>query len=700
MSARVRHRLDPLLAPQSVAFVGASRRPDRPGNAMVRMPKLAGYTGRLYPINPNYDTVEEIKCYPSLAALPEKVDHVVLGVANAKLEAALEDAIAHGARAATIFASGVPEGDEHGALIKRISACAGAAGIALCGGNGMGFYNLDNNLRVVAFDSALDMRRGPITLIAQSGSAFGALSHNDRRLGFNLSVSSGAEWVTTAADYLDWALEQETTGIVGLFLETVRNPAGFVAALKKAAGKNIPVVILKVGRTPESAAMALSHTGALTGSDAAYEALFDKYGVIRVEDEDEFAATLLLLSHPKKPARGGLAAMHDSGGEREMMVDINAKIGVPFACISAETTAKLQARLDPGLAPVNPLDAWGTGANVEQEFANLMIALLEDPDSAMGVLFADIRDNYYLSDQYTKAMLAAAAVTDKPLAIATNYSLVRHENIALRITVAGVPVLDGTTEALKAVKHALAYRDFQVGVEAREEGPASAATCEQWLRRLAAGPLSEQDGLDLLDAYGIRTPQRRRAATQAEAVRAAKEIGFPVVLKTAQPGIAHKSDAGGVKLDLRDAPAVAAAYDDIARRLGAAVLVQALVGKGVEAALGTINDPEFGPYVMVAAGGTLIELLDDRAVALAPVSRAKACAMIGRLKLRKLLAGLRGAPPADVAALADALWRLSHLAYDLRDELREVDINPIIVGPSGAVAVDALIIGNADRRAG
>jgi acyl-CoA synthetase (NDP forming) len=697
MSARVHHRLDPLLAPQSVALVGASRRPNSPGNAMVRMPRLAGFAGRLYPINPNYDSVEAIACYPSLAALPETVDHIVLGVANAKLEQALAEAIDHGARAITIFASGILEDEEHGQLIARIKARAIDADIALCGGNGMGFYNLDRNLRIVAFDSALDMRRGPITFIAQSGSAFGALSHNDRRLGFNLSVSSGGEWVTTAADYLDWAVEQETTGIVGMFLETVRDPARFVAGLKKAAARRIPVVVLKVGRTPESAAMALSHTGALTGSDAAYEALFDRYGVIRVEDEDELAATLLLLSHPKRPAKGGLAAMHDSGGEREMMVDINTSIGVPFARISAATTEALKAELDSGLAPINPLDAWGTGANVEDNFANLMTTLLGDDDTALGVMFNDIRDNYYLSDQFATAMLTAAARCDKPLAIATNYAMVRHEQIALRLTTAGVPVLDGTRAALKAIKHALAYRDFQAALFEEDASPATEGIRQKWLRRLADGSLSEEDGLGLLDAYGIRTPRRWAASDRQAAVRAAEEIGFPVALKTAQPGIAHKSDVGGVKLDLRDAPAVAAAYDDLARRLGPAVLVQEMAGKGVEAALGAINDAQFGPYVMVAAGGILIELLDDRAVALAPVDGTRASAMIDGLKLRKLLSGLRGQPPADVGALADALRRLSHLAFDLRAGLQEIDINPIIVGPSGAIAVDALIVGKPKR---
>jgi len=273
--ARSPHRLDPLLAPRSIAFVGASTRADSPGNNMVRMPLHAGYEGRIYPVNPGYDAVEGLRCFPSLAALPETVDHVVLGVANAKLEAALEEAIAHGAQAVTIFASGRVAGDEHGELARRIGARVRAAGVALCGGNGMGFYNLDRKLRVVAFSSALDMRSGPITFIAQSGSVFGALSHNDRRLGFNLAVSSGGEWATNAADYVDWALEQETTASVGLFLETVRDPAAFVGGLAKAAAKCIPIVVLKVGRTPESAEMALSHTGAVAGSDAAYAALFD-----------------------------------------------------------------------------------------------------------------------------------------------------------------------------------------------------------------------------------------------------------------------------------------------------------------------------------------------------------------------------------------------------------------------------------------
>ena len=686
------HPLDPLLAPRSIAFIGASVRPDTPGNSMVRMPKLAGFAGRLYPINPNYDSVEGLRCFPSLAALPETVDHVVLGVANARLEAALDDAIAHGARAATIFASGVLDHDTAPRLSQRIARKAKAAGLALCGGNCMGFYNLPLKLRVVGFPSDLDMPAGSISFIAQSGSVFGALSHNDRRLKFNLSISSGGEWVTSSADYLDWALAQETTRVAALFLESVRDPARFVAALQKAAERNIPVVVLKVGRTPESAAMALSHTGAIAGSDAAYDALFARYGVIRVDSLDEMAATLLLLSHPKRPGKGGLVAMHDSGGERELAVDLAADAGVAYARIERQTVQRLAARLDPGLDPVNPLDAWGIGNDVENQFADLMTALIEDDNAAIGVLFADVRDGYYLSEAYTSAMIRAAARSEKPIAVATNYAMVRHEKLALRVTEAGVPVLDGTEEALRAVRHALAYRDFLARpVDTTVPGTPSDRRAA-WSARLKGEALSESEGLDLLADYGIATPPRRLADTEEAVWQAAREIGYPVALKTAMPGIQHKTDRGGVRLGLVDEAALAAAYADMTRRLGPKVLVQRMADKGVEIGLGAINDPNFGPYVMIAAGGVLIELLADRVVALAPIGRDTARTLIARLKVARLLDGVRGGPKLDIDALADCLARLSVLAWDNRDRIAEIDINPVIVTQNGCMAVDALVV--------
>lgn len=689
----VGHKLDPLLMPHSIALLGASTKPDTPGSEMVRMPLLAGYKGRLYPVNPNYDRVEGLQCYPSLDALPETVDHVVLGVANHRLETALDAAIRHGAKAATIFASGVLVPDNQPPLAQRIAAKAKAAEMAVCGGNCMGFYNLTNKLRVAGFSSGLDMKPGGIAFIAQSGSVFGALAHNDRRLKFNLVVSSGSEWVTTASDHLDWALAQETTRIVALFLETVRDPQGFVAGLAKAAERDVPVVVLKVGRTDAAAAMAMSHTGALVGSDAAHDALFERYGAIRVATLDELAATLLLLEHPKRAAAGGLAAMHDSGGEREMAVDLASNLVVPYAEIGEATRARLARHLDPGLDPVNPLDAWGTGADYVNQFAACMTALIEDPSTALGVLFADIRDGYHLAAGYAAAMRRAAATSAKPIAVATNYSQVNHQQIALDLTEAGVPVIDGTTEALLAVRHALAYRDFRAQLPAGASPALDPSIHARWRERLRGGvDLDEGGALDLLADYGIPTPARQRASSRNATIAAAEAIGYPVALKTAMPGIAHKTEVGGVHLMLGNEADVGAAYDAIARRLGPDVLVARMVKPGIEVGIGSVNDRQFGPYIMVAAGGILIELIADRSVALAPIDTVTARRLIDRLKVSRLLAGHRNLPPAETGALADAIARLSVLAFELRNHISEVDVNPVIVGPEGCVAVDALVV--------
>ncbi|HXV36710.1 MAG TPA: CoA-binding protein, partial [Myxococcota bacterium] len=263
------HPLDPLLAPRSIAFLGASQRADTPGNDMLRAAVAGGFKGALYPINPRYGEVEGVACLPSIDALPETVDHIVLCVASEKIEDALAQAIRHGARAATIFASCHLEQDREPALAQRIAAMAREAGVAICGGNCMGFINPEIGLRVAAFPCNPSSQVGPITWIAQSGSVYGALPFNDRRLKFNLCVSSGSEFVTRSSDYLAWALRRDSTRVVGMFLESVRDPEGFEAALAEAARREIPVVVLKTGRTPAAAEMARTHTGALAGADAA-----------------------------------------------------------------------------------------------------------------------------------------------------------------------------------------------------------------------------------------------------------------------------------------------------------------------------------------------------------------------------------------------------------------------------------------------
>ena len=684
------HRLDALLAPKSLALVGASVKPDTAGNDMVRMAIGAGYAGNVTPINPKYESIEGLACLPSLTDLPEAPDHVAIALGDDRLEAALRQAIEAGAKAATIFASGVDGGDE--TLPSRLGAMAREAGIEMCGINCMGFYNLDAGLRVCGFASPLDMTPGGIAWIAQSGSVFGALAHNDRRPRFNLCVSSGAETVTTAADYLDWSLRRPSTKVAALFLESVRKPELFERALAEAATRDIPVVVLKIGRTEASATMALTHTGALAGDDGAYEALFRQYGVIRVRTMDEMAAVLLLLQDGMRAGPGALASMHDSGGEREMIADLADDLKVPYAPLEAETVERLRGHLDLGLKPENPLDAWGTGHGHEENYTGCLAALAEDPNVGVTCFFNNIRDDYYMSKINVRAIRAAAERTGKPMFLASNYAMVRHRQMARDLTDDGIPVLDGTEEALLAVRHLFAYRDFRARGAHTPTKP-DTTVVQRWRGRLQSGaPMDEAGALALLGDFGLGTIAHALAGSAEETQAHAQTIGFPIVLKTANAEIHHKSDVGGVRLGIATSDDLASAYDDMASRLGPDVLVAAMAGNGVEIALGAVFDPQFGPCVMVSAGGTLIELLDDKVFVRAPVAAADAKALLNELKIKRVLAGVRGAAPADVDALAQAIERFSVMIAALGDVLTEADVNPLIVTPEGALAVDALVV--------
>lgn len=692
--------IEALLQPRSIALLGASDKPETLGRAMVDMIEAGGYKGTVYAVNPKYERIGSIPCVSSIAELPQQVDHVVLGVGNERLDAALEAAISGGARAATIFASCTMPGD-NGALRDRLAAKARGAGMAICGGNCMGFYNNEIGLRVAGYPALQDMPAGSVGWIAQSGSVFGALAHNDHRLKFGLAVSSGAEIVTTAADYLGWMVTRDSIRVVGMFLESVRDPEGFVAALELAASRNVPVVVLKVGRTAASAEMALTHTGAIAGSDEAYGALFRRYGVIQVDDEDELAATLLMFQQPRRPARGGLVAIHDSGGERELAADVADRLGVIYPELGDKTKRRISEVVDPELVPSNPLDAWGGAQDFRTVFTESFKALMEDDNAAVGVMFCNIRDNYYVSTGFTDAAIATHHVTEKPVAVATNYSMVRHDALVSRLTAEGVPVLDGTTEALKAVKHFLAWRDRPPAMAIKRSAEIAPAAGDKWRRRIGAGvPLDENAALSLLSDYGIATPRRHLVSDEEQLKKAARRLSYPLALKTAAPGILHKSDVGGVVLGIADAQALSRAYADMRRRLGAPAMVAEMSSKGVELALGAVVDPQWGPVIIVSAGGVLIEVLDDKSVALAPISPKEAESMVASLKIHRLLEGYRGSPPVNLQAVHDTIVRLSWLAADLKDFVSEIDVNPLIVNADGCIAVDALVIPQASDRDG
>ena len=691
------HPFDPLLCPRSIAFVGASDRPDTTGAAMLAMSRIDGFKGHVYPVNPRLSSLAGKRCYPDLAALPEVPDHVVIGVASRFVEAILDQAIELGVKATTIFASCYLDDDDSPNLPVRIATKAAAAGMSLCGANCMGFYTPSAGLRVASAASPPGLQKGGIAWIAQSGSAFSALPNNDRRLGFTLAVSTGMELVTTVADYMDWALHQPETRVIGLFVETIRDPAGFLRALAIARQRAIPVVVLKVGRTAKSAQMAVSHTGAIAGNDAAYEAVFRAYGVHRVADMDEMAATLALFDTPRKPARGDLGTIHDSGGERELIVDIAEDYGIEFAKLQPATCTALAAHLEPGLVAENPLDAFGTHNDLEARFATLIATLVNDPNVGIGLFMSNPRDGYEYAESYSRAVMNAAQMTDKPLALASNYSMADDSKLAIRLRQVGVPLLRGTRNALLAVRHVIADRDYRDRYTAScANRPANPSIDDQlvtrWRSRLAEnGPISEAEGLAMLADFGLVTPRMAKVESVDELAAVLSDLHFPVVIKTAEDH-AHKSDVGGVILNINDADEASTAYQKMAARLGPRALIMEMAPSGTELSFGAIYDPGFGPVVIISAGGVMIELLVDRVAACAPIDADEALRLLGELRMSDLLAGYRGQPPANLQAVVTQLVQFSQMVAALDDAISEIDINPMICGVDESCAVDCLVV--------
>ena len=692
----LKHPLDPLLKPASIALVGVSERAGSPGHTLANMVFASDYAGDVYLINPRYAEILGSTCYPKLDSLPVSVDHVVIALGNQHLESALQEAIRHGARAATIYSSGILEEDSEPSLIERLTVIAKAAGIQICGLNGMGFYNLSHDLYAGIFPRSLAIIKGEISYIAQSGSAFTALCHNGCRLGFNLCVSAGNELTTTVADYMDWSLEQNDTRVIGLFLETVRDPEGFVAALEKANAKRIPVVVLKIGKSPLGASMALTHTGAIAGNHAVFQALFKRYGVIEVDDFDEMAAILMLLQSGRQASSGGFAAAFESGGFREMVTDEAFSLGLDFAQLESSTIDALQQQLEPGLKAENPLDAWGSPDRFEERFQACMSLLMHDPNVAAGAFISNYRDNYYLSEAIYRVVEAVSKQTQKPIALATCYSDLANSNICGRAYEAGIPVISGTRETLLAFRHLLGYRQFSN--RRVNEVPSTQFNGDKvahWRKQLAdsaSDTLGEADALALLTDFSLPIVRHTSISSESELLAAADQLVFPLVLKSAQPGLNHKSDSNAVFINIQSKRALLDHYGDLCDRLGPQALVAEMIDAGVEIGLGTVNDPQFGPIIMVAAGGVLVELLADRAVAMCPVTPQQADEMISSLKTNKLLQGIRGKPAADRQGLIDAIMQLSALAFEFREHIAEIDINPVLVNAQQAVAVDALVL--------
>jgi acetate---CoA ligase (ADP-forming) len=722
--------LEAMLEARSVALVGASPRPGSFGQRMVDEVTRSPSRPQVHLVNPRYQEIGGRPCHPSLADLPEPVDLVLLGVRDDALEGQLTLAASRGDRSAVIFGNAHEEpgsGAPGRPLRDRLAGLATDAGMQLCGAGCMGFVNVSRGLRAIGYTEASPLRPGPVALVTHSGSVFSALLRVRRGLSFSVAVSSGQELVTTTPAYLEYALSLPETKVIALVLEAMRDAERLRGALAAAADRDIPVVLLTVGGSAAGQAMVAAHSGALAAGDGPWEALARAYGVHRVGDLAELADTVELFAIGRRPvppparetpAPGpasaatdpvppGIATVHDSGLERAHTADLAEELGVRFTPLSPATGELLTKLLDPGLLPANPLDVWGTGADTRDLFAASLVALASDPGVTALALAVDLVEELDGDRSYPLALQDAAIRTDKPLAVLSNLASGIDPAQASQLRAQGIPVLEGTRTGLLALRHLLdrAARLACVDQDGAPRRGAVQPRVDPGRQRrgrelLASGQASGAPLLALLAEYGLTVARAEPASDAAGALAAAESVGYPVVLKPDEPAITHKSDVGGVLLGLTGPGALAAGYADLAARLGPRVLVFPAVPPGPELSLGLARDPGLGPLIVVGAGGVLVELLADRAVALPPVDAAQAAELLAGLRVRRLLAGVRGMHPAALAPVIDAITGLSQLAAELGEDLDALDVNPLICGPDAAVAVDALAIPRPGRRLG
>jgi acyl-CoA synthetase (NDP forming) len=691
--------LNALLRARSIAIVGASANPTKFGWHVVHQLIEFGYAGRICPVNPGYLEIEGLPCYPDLNNTPGEIELAVICVGDEAAESTLIEVARCGVKAAVLFGSGAVLSESGKSASARLAAVARDADIALMGANCMGFYNFVDHLLVTGYPYHREPREGVISFITHSGSTLSAVAKNTRGMNFNYVISPGQELVLTAADYLRFVLEQPETRVVGLFLETIRDPDGFVAALALARDRAIPVVLLKVGRSERGAEMAMAHTGALAGRHAAIEAVAARYGVAMVRTLEEMLDTLELVAGGRRPTTRAMGAITDSGGERGMMVDLAADLRVPFAKLSCETLDTMTQHLDPGLTPANPADLWGSGREWQQSYRSCIAAMLADDAVGAFNFGIDFNVGSRLGPDYRDIAVEAFKSTAKPFAVVANVASGLNPDDARLLREAGVPVLEGAETGLLAFKHL-----FDLVATKCDDGATleSATELPDLSRQVMAidGRLTELESFKLFSHY-LPCVSTIAACTEHEAIEAAEKLGYPVVLKTAMPGIAHKSEVDGVILGVTSSDGVKAAYQSLSDRLGPEVLVQPLMdsSKGIELFMGMTVDEQFGPMVTVGLGGIWIETLRDSVSFLAPCSSAEAARGLQRLRGYELLQGARGKTPVNLVSLGNKIEVFSRFAVLARDSIAEADLNPVLVVGDQLTVLDALIVPKPPRPA-
>ena len=702
------HPLYPLFYPRSVAVVGASPKGGY-GSRVISGLESSGFSGPIYPVNPNYDTIAGLQAYPHVGAIPEPADAVAIAVPSRAVPGVVRQAIDAGVRAGVAFGSGFAEaGDEGQALQAELRVLCGER-FPLIGPNCLGVMSFLGTGALWSIPIATQRKPGSVGLVAQSGNMALTLMAASRGLNLAHVVSTGNQAVVSAVDVMDFFLAEPEVRVIAAIIEGISDISRFRRVAALAAEQDVPIVALKLGRSEKAMRAAIAHTGSMTGSDQLYDALFRQYGVIRVDDPNELLETAKLLASDRRPVGPGLAVFASSGGECGLISDLASASGVELPDLPPETREKLLDILPPFANPLNPLDATASGWANRQLFDDVTTLLSSVPGvDIVGFVGDTTRNSGPLDatgwDKMIAGLADAQARTDKPVALINTIVDAAYE-MTDALAEQGVLHLSGAGTAVRAIGNAGRYARWRQ-VHGNLNGanvvdPERRSAALKMLPAAGSGGISESDSKALLRLYGIPVPAGGLATTIDEALDLANEAGYPVVLKIEADDIHHKTEVGGVALGITSDEHLRLEHAALLQRVAAyapdaqvrGVRVERMESGLVELIVGGRNDPAFGPVVVAGLGGILAEALQDVSTRLAPVDAGEAQAMLTELRGAALLGPFRGRPAVDVSSVADVISRVSQLLVEL-PEVRELDLNPVLVAEEciGCVAVDGLVV--------
>ena len=674
------------LTPRTVAVVGASR--SGGVGASVLRNLLAGFSGRVYPVNPHADAIAGITCHARVADVPAAIDLAVIAVPASAVDDALDDCIRAGVGGIVLITAGFGEtGDEGRRHETALRDKVQHAGVRMIGPNCLGIVSTDPAIRLNASFAPTMPAAGPVAFASQSGALGLAVLEATDRLGVAISsfVSTGNAADVSFADLLEYWETDPRTKVILLYAESFANPRQF-AEVARRVSRSKPIVVLKSGRSPAGAKAAASHTGALAQQDALVDAMLRDAGVLRAKTLEDLFATAALLAYQPLPAGSRVAVLTNAGGPGILAADACAAAGLPMAQPSAATVAALREFLPANAGLGNPIDMIATAS--PDDYRRAVPLLLADPGvDALVAMFIPL--SVTNTNDVAMALGSAARDSGKPV-------LASFFGADVAPLVAPVPCYAFPETAIPALAAADAYRRWLSEPEREparswQVDPQKVRPLVERARAVGGCWMEASAAAALLDAGGIAVTPHRIVVDAGQALAAARQLGYPVVLKGVGPALLHKTEAHAVHPNLLDETAVVKAFDALAGQRGVtAILVQAMVRDGVEMLIGAVRQGAFGHAVMCGSGGTLVELLRDTAVRLAPVTPRGVAAMLNELRGVRLLRGFRGAPVLDEAALAKTVLRVSELV-ELCPDIAEIDLNPVIVTRTGAIVVDARI---------